>query len=142
MAEQSWKIRLLYWLPPLLYMGGIVALSSIPRARPPLLWEHQDKVVHFVEYMVLALLLARAVAGPHARLGPVRALGALAAAALFGALDEAFQHFVPGRHASLADLGADAAGAAAGCVLWILWTRRRASPAPPGEAEPPPPPSS
>lgn len=123
-----WKRLLLYGLPPAAYMGAIVALSSVPLGgKLPLVWDFQDKLLHFGEYMVLAFLLGRAVSAGDPAPPPGRLVAALAAAWLFGLADEVHQHFVPGRTASGLDAAADAVGSMAGMLAWVLWLHRKAT---------------
>jgi VanZ family protein len=75
----------------------------------------RDKGVHFVEYGVLALLLAHAARLTWPRHHPARTASlALLATVLWGFLDEVHQGFVPGRSSDALDLAADAAGAVVG----------------------------
>ncbi len=70
------------------------------------------KLAHFTEYLILSLLLYRALrAGP--RWEPRTAVLALALAGLYAASDELHQWFVPGRTAAVRDCLIDVAGAAA-----------------------------
>jgi VanZ family protein len=48
-------------------------------------------------------------------------LGAWLLSTAYGATDEAHQYFVPGRHADVADLAADALGALAAAVAIRAW---------------------
>ena len=84
-----------------------------------------DKLVHVTGYAVLAALLAVAV-WPAAGAGAVwrRCLGAAAAFAAWGFVDEWTQRFV-GRQMTAGDLLADAAGALLGGA-WAAWAGRRA----------------
>jgi VanZ family protein len=116
------------WAPLVLWVAFIFLASSIPEL--PGEYEHfpegTDKVVHFVEYFVLALLLYRGIkdyaAGNRAAL--VAAL--LAIGFVVAGLDELYQHSVPGRDSSIMDLAADVAGVFTGALLVVC--RRRYSP--------------
>jgi VanZ family protein len=105
------------WAPPVLYAALIFFLSSQSSfdMLPAGLWDF-DKVIHAVEYAVLALLLFRATRSPWI---------AFAATALYGITDELHQSFVPGRNASAYDALADALGATVACAAGT-WARRRA----------------
>lgn len=100
------------WLPVIAYMAALFYLSS-PGApsQPP---QISDKTLHVVGYGGLALVTLRAVAG--GRWSGVTwsaVVIAWAIAALYGVTDEIHQMFTAGRSPELADVGADALGAAA-----------------------------
>ena len=89
---------------------------------------------HFVTYGFLAFLFYRALrAGRQPRWSRVWLLGAGAAAAAYGLLDEFLQTFVPGRSGSLRDWGVDCAGIA----LALALTARRAKALDDGRIAPP-----
>ena len=113
-------------LPAIAYLGMIHAVSSVPGEDLPALVD--DRVAHFLQYFGLGVLVYLAVAG-FDRIG--RPWGVVATvvsfAALWGALDEYHQSFVPGRDSSLKDLGFDIAGATAAALVvrWIAWRKVR-----------------
>lgn len=120
--------RLLFFLPPLLYMGLIFFLSSRPAPEFfqgwPMYWGL--KSVHLGEYGLLALLwvvtLLRGTILPLRHLYPLCVLLTF----LWGVSDEWHQAFVPGRTASLDDVLTDLVAAvlcAAGCAV-LRWPRR------------------
>ena len=86
------------------------------------------KLGHMAIFGVLALLLWRALAGTTTLRRPWA--WALALTVLYAITDELHQAFVPGRNASLGDVGIDAAGAliAVAIVGFVgaRWVRRRA----------------
>ena len=98
------------WLPVLLWAGVIFALSSIPSLATGLgTWDLLlRKLAHALEYAVLGLLLARAIAE----------LPAFAGGLAYAVTDELHQSFVPGRQAALLDVAIDAAGVLCGVLLW------------------------
>lgn len=134
---------LTYWLPVMVWMGGIYWGSSQPLLPGPLSspsWQGLllRKTVHFVEYTVLATLLWRALVNtyppqtkvkhsersdpPPATLWSRRWSFPLAfvIALLYAIFDEWHQSLVPGREARLLDVGIDMVGAvlAFGYVGW------------------------
>ena len=109
------------WLPVVLYMGLIFYFSSLPHPDerlPKFLFETLgDKVLHAIEYSVLALLCYRAfrrAAGPYAANFAV--VLAITVASLYGATDEVHQAFVPYRTSTWSDWVADTAGAVIGAI--------------------------
>ena len=135
------------WLPVLLWMAVIYYGSSRSVLPRPLsdqsLWgELLRSLTHVAEYAVLAALNYRALRNTgaqrkemshkqetaHGNWGtghssasarPRAILLAFAIAFAYAILDEVHQHFVPGRHMTLVDIGLDSAGAVVGVVLRI-----------------------
>jgi VanZ family protein len=98
------------WLPPLVWLALIFALSAqhggghLAAAEVAL-----RKLAHVAEYLVLTLLLLRALR----RSGLAAAVPAAMAAALaYAATDEWHQSFVPGRTATARDVAIDGIGIA------------------------------
>jgi VanZ family protein len=123
----TWRRGLWLWGPPTIYALAIFVSSSLsaPPSPPPQL---TDKHVHALAYAGLALVLVRALAGGRwSGLTVVAGLQATMAAIAYGASDEWHQSFVPGRHAELRDLAADAVGAAlaVGVLVAGAWWSRR-----------------
>jgi VanZ family protein len=113
------------WGPPGLLAALIYGLSSLSQI--PGEEYVSDKLGHAVVFGLLAVLTLRAT---HGGWRPLRLAPAALAAALvlgWGALDEVHQRFVPGRYASVLDVGADAVGAALALALWALWWGRPAA---------------
>ena len=114
------------WGAPLLWMGFIFYLSSLPSVLylgDGWYIELRDVAGHFAVYAVLALLWERALAGAGAA-RPAR--WAFIIALLYGFSDEFHQSFVPGRSSDLFDVMTDAAGAAFALWLAARWRMRRA----------------
>jgi len=113
-----------YWVPVVLYAGIIFYLSSQSHPEdklPSFLFfkEVSDKVLHTVEYAILALLCYRAfrwAAGPTGTLQAVAL--AIVTASIYGLTDEVHQAFVPLRESSWQDWLADTIGATIGAVSW------------------------
>ena len=78
-----------------------------------------DKLAHALAYGLLALALARALAGGAGlKLGEAAFIACIWATA-YGGIAEIVQHFV-GRHADLFDVLANAGGAALAACSWLL----------------------
>lgn len=98
-------------------------ITSVPGNAIPKQLIPYDKVAHFTLYGLFAVLLTRDMAQVT---GLWRAtLLAIAIAVMFGAADEWHQRFVPQRTPDLADLRADALGAAGGAFIVALYLRDR-----------------
>ena len=112
-----------YWGPLVGYAGVIFFLSAQSHPEEQLslflLKEVSDKVLHAVEFGILALLCYRAFRWAA---GPVVARQALVlaivTASVFGITDEVHQFFVPFRESSWQDWLADTIGAVIGAISW------------------------
>jgi len=91
-------------------MGLIFYLSSYPMKIEVPSFSYSDKLVHIVEYGILASFVYLALRGTN--LAKYHLLGlAFAIAFLYGVSDEIHQYFVPGRDADVLDVVADGIGA-------------------------------
>lgn len=113
------------FIPAVAWMAVIFTLSSIPGDRYPRVdLANADKGVHALLFLPVGWLFARAaMAGAELRW---RLLAAIIAGALYGALDEFHQSFVPKRSCSLADWLVDFLAVAVGAAMWAAWCRWRA----------------
>ena len=101
------------WLPVVLWACVIFAFSAVPRLGT---WDLVlRKLAHVSEYALLGLLLARATRRPAV---------AVVLAAAYAVTDEIHQTFVEGRHGAPLDVAIDTAGALAGVLVWLHWSRR------------------
>jgi VanZ family protein len=130
------------WWPALLVAAGIFAASSTRGSKLPGGWlPGMDKAVHAAIYALLAALVARAHWLRSGGAPTGRSLVALAGLALaYGVTDEVHQLFVPGRQFELADLAADALGAALGVLLMARRMGARRGERPRGSLPSQPPP--
>jgi VanZ family protein len=110
------------WLPVALWVAVILTATSIPAGRSSTLGG-ADKLAHFTLYFVLGLLTARARPGTP----PARLAMTVVAIALFAAVDEWHQRFIPGRSVEVADWVADVLGASAGIAAFTAYRARRAT---------------
>lgn len=112
------------WLPVVLYMAGIFALSSI--SSPPGLVGGVDKPLHVLLYSGLAAVLVRALSNRWRHVTLRVVMAAIVVATLYGVTDEWHQRFVPPREVEAFDVVADAFGAAlAAFALYGLFRKRR-----------------
>lgn len=105
---------------PLAWMLLLFYLSSLPSSSLPQTIPGLDKLVHFVEYALLAALWSWALA-PRLAARPVF-IASVIISFLYGVADEIHQLFVPGRSFEVGDILANCAGALAGS--WLAMPRR------------------
>jgi len=146
----SFSVRgfLKFWLPVLLWMififiGSTDLMSAEHTSRfiaPFLRWFVPDvsattiasiqlfvrKCAHLTEYAILASLLFRAFGQNQRRVGRAFAVSFFIAA-IYAALDEFHQSFVPSRTGSPYDVAIDCAGALAGLLIYWRALRNRKS---------------
>jgi VanZ family protein len=118
------------WGPVILWMVATFLVSHQPKVSIP--FDAPDYFAHGVAYACLGFLLTRALAwGRWQDMTWRLALAATVLGAVYGATDEFHQSFIPGRHASVADLVADAIGACLGAgaaaALGAWWRTRLSS---------------
>ena len=109
------RIFLLYWLPAILWMCFIFALSSRQRISVGDSYAQNFaifKTLHLIEYSTLYVLLFRAFyksLHKKIKLKYIFAF-AVASAILYAATDEFHQTFTPTRQGSIRDIGIDSIG--------------------------------
>ena len=120
---------LLGWLPAVLCAAAIFLLSSQPTL--PSTGNVTDKQAHALAYGSLAFLcLMGLTRWQWRRIAGTAVLTAFVLAVLYGISDEIHQMFVPGRTSELADVLADATGAAiavGAAWAWAILFARRSS---------------
>ena len=106
------------------YAGLIYFLSSLSTiSLPKGIWSF-DKVIHCVEYGVLAFLIARAIRAPSGQRLALVAVAAWFLSTLYGMSDEFHQYFVPGRSSDGYDILADSVGSVLGAGAFTFHSRR------------------
>lgn len=123
---KKWK----YWIPPLLYMALIFIVSSLeqpPIPPPKFEWIGIDKLLHFIEYGILSVLLTIAFVNASPTWFPISWIWVTAAliSILYGASDEIHQYFVPGRFATIADWVSDVIGSIAGVLGVYFYFKKK-----------------
>ena len=108
------------WIPVVLWAGFILTATSIPSVPAPP-GAGADKLGHFAMYAVFGFLALRAAWDGV----PRTAVTTFAAVALFAAVDEWHQRFIPTRSAEVADWVADVAGATVGIGAFAALKFRR-----------------
>jgi len=95
----------------ILYCTFIYWLSDQPLLPAPMLFMHQDKVMHTGAYFILSFFTVRAFRHLSTSL-PTLMISSLIFISLYGASDEWHQSFVPGRMSDTYDWLADTLGGA------------------------------
>lgn len=107
------------WVPLFVWIIVILGVSSIPRLSVDNVGmpEGIDKVAHYLEYLILALLFHHALSGrPVRRRLPVELL-VVATGLVIAAVDEIHQGYIPGRDPNIYDFAADGAGILTGILI-------------------------
>ncbi|PJA29765.1 MAG: hypothetical protein CO189_01365 [candidate division Zixibacteria bacterium CG_4_9_14_3_um_filter_46_8] len=120
------KKALLWYAPALLYAILVVCLSSIPQLTAPNIgFEPGDKVLHFIEYFIFAILWYKALTiALGGRKIPIYKV-LLIYGVVFAALDETHQYFVPNRDMDFWDFLADFAGLLSWIGILAIWRKAR-----------------
>jgi VanZ family protein len=116
----SWNIR--RWLPLIVWIVMIFTLSSIPglSSDDVRLPTGFDKLVHFIEYAVFALLYYRGLSYGGVRIRWSIVIIVITSGIAVAALDEMYQSYIPRRDSSLYDLVMDSAGVVVGTLTAML----------------------
>ena len=119
------KTFITYHFPAILYGLLILVLSSIPKeSLPEISLLRADKLMHFLEYALFAILIYRSFTHLLTRFGTRYVfLASFVFMLLFSMLDEAYQNYVPGRHSDILDIILDVLGAS--LILVLLWIRQK-----------------
>jgi len=113
-----------FWLPALAYVTAVFIVSAQPNLKPPLHFASADKLLHVGEYLVLGILLVRALRATLRVSRPLfAAMIAVSAVMVVGAADENFQRFIPGRQCDLVDFAADLVGGTIGQFAYVLFVK-------------------
>lgn len=119
------EARSFKWLPAVIWAGIILFFSVLPGQCIPLAVGNFDKMAHFFEYSVFAVLMLKGMYRSGRFSFQKNDLFTLITGTLYGILIELLQQFVPGRTASAQDAISNLAGMVFGLILWktILWRK-------------------
>ena len=111
-----------YWIPVIVWLAVVFALSAIPSLQVESLGMADfvfRKLAHLGEFLILAVLLFRAIKF-HSREKVWKIfLLVLFLGFLYAALDEFHQLYVPGREGSLIDVLIDSSGVLLGALSYL-----------------------
>ena len=96
-------------------------MSSIPGdSLPDLGIVGADKFAHFTEFLVLGMLLTRAILGQGPKISLSRAvILSIIVSVFYAAIDEGHQALIPGRQVDILDFAIDVAGIVLGTLLYL-----------------------
>ena len=98
----------------LVYYSSSIAAEDMPKLGIP----NIDKLFHFVEYLILGVLLARAFANSSDKANfKLILLLSILITSVYGVLDEFHQRFVSGRSPEVFDIFSDIIGSFSGALL-------------------------
>jgi VanZ family protein len=110
----------IFWFPLFTYMILIFILSSQPSPKDIPDIQHLDKVVHAIGYGLLSILLFRAFNKQWDKVRNKKLIFfSFLCATVYGMANEIYQHFIPYRNASIADVFANGLGAYVFPLLYI-----------------------
>ncbi len=125
----NWKTgnpsgSMVHWMVVFAYATMIFLLSSKTLIRTPSFYykNHLDKVIHFIEFGIFAVLLCRAVRRTVWATPLKVMLIAVCIATGYAISDEIHQRVVRGRSSDWKDVAADVVGAGAGVCFWRVFT--------------------
>lgn len=123
-------MKLLNWMPAILWALLIFLQSNDPSPRGADI--APDYLLHFFAYGILALAIILGFSGGikylwRGQFSGRHLLLSFLLAAAYGFSDEWHQSFIPGRHASWADIAANSLGALSIAFLLLIWKKWRDS---------------
>jgi len=123
-SQPNWPVL---WLAAIAWISVIFAASAWPKHGPPSA-HGTDKMLHFVAYAVLTVLLFRCWRATAARSRLVISVARTSIVAIgYGLLLELYQLRVPGRDFQWSDILANCAGVVIAALLLLYFCRNRSS---------------
>jgi VanZ family protein len=120
--KRTLKDFFIYRIPPFIYAGIILYLSSLSASKIQSIKIIPDYILHFAEYGIFMWLIMRFVKNTY-RIGIWSCLLGFTIVAIFAVIDEIYQLYVPGRMSSVRDVVADTVGALVAMGIYIYVDR-------------------
>jgi VanZ family protein len=122
---RSSRLFLVYWFPIVIYIAFIFVVSSFSHKVLPIKYHLiSDKLLHFCEYCILAILMARAIASlPCFRNWWTIFFFSIFVVSALGLADELYQQLSPYRKTDMIDWLADTIGGITGSCIYLLGRR-------------------
>lgn len=120
MARDNTFIK--YWMPVILWVGFIYAMSSQPSLKSSLdpLWDMIfRKAAHLLEFGIFAFLFSRAL-DFHGIKGRIYWFLVVFISVFYSIYDEVHQSYIAGRYGTVRDMIIDLNGAILGAIVWNL----------------------
>lgn len=116
------------FLPLSIYWIFLFVLTTIPAEAIPQFFSTQDKVEHFIAYLILSylLLLSLHFQRKFNRVSQKPLMVAIVFLILYATVDEVHQIFVPGRFCDVFDWTADITGGVIGIILSNIFIKSNA----------------
>lgn len=116
------------FLPLSIYWIFLFVLTTIPAEAIPQFFSTQDKVEHFIAYLILSylLLLSLHFQRKFNRVSQKPLMFAIVFLILYATVDEVHQIFVPGRFCDVFDWTADITGGVIGIILSNIFIKSNA----------------
>lgn len=111
-----------YWLPVILWVGFIYAMSSQPSLKSALdpFWDMVfRKIAHMLEFGIFTFLLSRAL-DLHRVNGMAYWILIILSSLFYSVYDEVHQSYIQGRYGTVRDMLLDFNGAILGAIAWNL----------------------
>jgi len=119
------RVKLLY-IPLFFYWIVLFIATTIPAPALPDILDFSDKIKHFIAYTGFAFLLSLSLhfQEKYKKFARYFFIYAIIIVAIYGALDEIHQSFVPNRMCEFLDWVADVFGGLAGATISVMFLKR------------------
>jgi len=114
------------WMPTIVWLSVILVFAVLPcKTGLPFTVGYVDKIAHFFEFMVLAVLMVRSLRFATSFSVTKSSLFTLISVGGYGIVMELLQLYVPGRNACQWDIMANVVGVVFGVILgeFVLWRK-------------------